>query len=351
LDRYLVSETLRSLAALTLILLLTTVGMFLGDTLADVARGTVPAELLLGQLGLRSLGSLTILVPLALFLAVMLTLGRLDRDSEMVVMTACGVGRADLLWPLGRIVVPGFVLLLGLGMWVSPWADRIARQQVEDATSKISIMGLQPGRFQSIAARDSVVYVESVDPDGRFENAFVHVEREGRKDIVTAKSGFQYVDPASGQRFIALLDGMRTEGVPGAADFRIMHFARNDIRIPARESDATPRLRHESMTLRDLLDDPGPLEWAEIHWRFAPAVSMVAFVVLAVPLSRTRPREGYYGNLVVAILVYIAYANLLALARAWVERGDAPVWIGMTWLPVLALVAGAFLLRPGRRGA
>jgi lipopolysaccharide export system permease protein len=101
--------------------------------------------------------------------------------------------------------------------------------------------------------------------------------------------------------------------------------------------------------MSDLLAAPGPAEWAEIHWRFAPAVSMFALVALAVPLSRTRPREGYYGNLVVAVLVYVAYANLLALAFAWVERGDAPVWIGMSWLPLVTLAAAVVLLRRGAR--
>ena len=348
LDQYLLREIARSLLAVTIILLLTTVGLFLGDTLADVARGRVPAELLLSQLGLRSVEALSVLVPLSVFLGIMLSLGRLYRDSEMVVMSACGVSRAYPYRPLVRIVLPTMALLLVLGLWVSPWAQRTAKEMVADAAARVTVAGLQPGRFQPIAARDSVVYVESVDPDGVFHNAFLHIDRDGRKDIVTAREGFQYQDPDTGARYLALLDGLRSEGVPGQADFRMMRFERNDVRVPDPE-EGQAGLKHGALPLAELLEDTGPAEWAELHWRLAPALALLALTALAVPLSHTRPREGYYGNLVLGVLVYIVYANLLALGRSWLDKGDLPPWVGLWWLPAIALVAAVLLIRPPRR--
>ncbi|MDX1570776.1 MAG: LPS export ABC transporter permease LptF [Xanthomonadales bacterium] len=354
LDRYLLNEISRSLLAVTAILLLTTVGLFLGDTLADVARGKVPADLLLSQLGLRSLGALTVLVPLALFLSILMTLGRLYRDSEMVVMTACGVSEVQLLRPLFRLVMPLTVVLLVLGFWISPWAERTARTAVAEATTRVSVSGLQPGRFQAIATEDSVVYVEAVEPGGVFHNAFVHIDRDGRKDIITAREGFQYQDPVSGAKYLALIDGTRSEGVPGEADFRMMRFARNDVRVPERTGPGSTN-KQEAKRLSRLLEEADLAAWAEIHWRFAPALALIVLSMLAVPLARSRPRSGYYGNLTLGIAVYVVYANLLALGRTWIENGQVPVWLGLSWLPLIALVAVAILLRPpsrrGRRAA
>ena len=348
LNKYIVSEIVRSLLAVTILLLFVTLGLFLGDTLADVARGTVPADLLLSQLALRSLEATTILIPLAMFLAGLMTLGRLYRDSEMVVLSACGVSRRALLRPLMRLALPLAALLLVLGLWVSPWAQRTAKVQIAEATSKVSVAGLQAGRFQSIAAHDSVVYVESVSRDGsEFTGAFVHIERDGRKDIVTADRGFQYTDPASGAKYLALIDGMRAEGVPGQGDFRIMRFDRNDVRIPEIESSG-PGLRRGSMTLAELRAGDAHEDWAEFHWRLAPAIALLSLTLLALPLSYSRPRQGYYGNLLLGILVYVVYANLLALGKGWLEEGKLPQAFGLFWLPALSMVAAWWMLRQDR---
>jgi len=120
-DRYLVREIASSLLGVTAILLLVTLGVLLGDTLSDVARGVLPADLLFTQLGLSSLQSLTVLIPLALFMAAMLSVGRLYRDSEMAVLAASGISRLGLIRPLCWLVLPIFAGLLIVAIWFSPW--------------------------------------------------------------------------------------------------------------------------------------------------------------------------------------------------------------------------------------
>jgi lipopolysaccharide export system permease protein len=330
--------------AVTAILTLITLGLFLGDTLSDVARGTLPAQLLFATFGLRSVESFTVLLPLSLFLSIMLALGRLYRDSEMAVLSACGVSRFNLYRPLFRLLVPLCIALLVMGLWVSPWALRTAKTMLRVATQSISVAGLQAGRFHEIAANDGVVYVETLSREGAFTNAFIHTERQGRKDVITAKRGYQYTDEQTGARYLALLDGFRSEGVPGQADYRWMHFARNDVRLPDREDNGVV-LKHGARTLAQLTDDPQPPDYAELHWRLAPAMAALVLAVLAVPLSRTTPRQGYYGNLVMAILIYVIYANVLAVGRSWLERGELNPWFGLWWVHGLVLITALVLLR------
>jgi len=63
-----------------------------------------------------------------------------------------------------------------------------------------------------------------------------------------------------------------------------------------------------------------------------------------VPLARTSPRQGRYGKLLAAILVYVIYYNLGVLARAWLEKGAAPPQIGIWWVDLVFLAAVAVML-------
>ncbi len=347
-DRYLVGEIGRTWLAVTAILLLVTVGLALANVLADVAGGKVPAEVLFRQLGLKCVEALTVLIPLSFFLSVMLAFGRLHRDSEMPVLAASGLGRGDLYRPIAYLVAPMALVLLALALWTAPWATRTSRTLIAQAASEVSLAGLKAGRFHEIAQHQGVVYVETLDRDGRFTNAFIHLQRDGRKDVVIAARGYQYQDP-DGARFLALIDGFRSEGVPGQADYRLMEFERNDVRLPD-PSEARAELKLGALPLATVLGGETAAHAAELQWRLAPALALAVLALLAVPLARTTPRQGYYGNLIIAILVYVIYANALAIARAWVEDGALPVAVGLWWVHAAGVGAALWMARnPGAR--
>ncbi len=358
-NRYLVAEITQAMLGVTAILLLITLGVLLGETLTDVARGALPAGLLFSQLGLSSLESLTVLLPLSLFLAVMLTFGRLYRDSEMAVLAAAGVSRLSLVKPLLWVAVPVSLLLLVTAIWFSPWAQRTSQQMTQAAVDSVSIVGLQPGRFHELAGGDSVVYVESLDEDGvSFRRAFLHLNQGSRRDVVVADRGFQYQDDATGAKYLALLDGFRAEGMPGQGNFRWMRFARNDVRLPEVESRPIT-LEPSSLNLNELLTTARQTNdlaaWGEVHWRLAPAFGALALALLAISLAKTSPRKGYYGNLLFGILAYVIYANLLGIGQAMIEQGEVPHQLGLWWVHLGTIGVALWLLWPRsfrrRRGA
>ena len=89
----------------------------------------------------------------------------------------------------------------------------------------------------------------------------------------------------------------------------------------------------------------------ELQRRISAAVSIVVLGLLAVPLARTTPREGRYGKLFLAVVVYFIYTNVLSIAENLVERGMVPGLVGV-W-PVhaaMALLALALLVRQSRGG-
>ena len=84
-------------------------------------------------------------------------------------------------------------------------------------------------------------------------------------------------------------------------------------------------------------------------------LSALILTFIAVPLSYARPRQGRFGQLAVAILLYVFYADLILVSKSWMERGDVPVWLGMWWPHIVVLLLGALMWwwrsrqRPRRR--
>jgi lipopolysaccharide export system permease protein len=66
--------------------------------------------------------------------------------------------------------------------------------------------------------------------------------------------------------------------------------------------------------------------------------------VIAVPLSRLKPRQGRYARLWVAVVIYLVYSNLITLGRSWIEHGTVPASIGLWWTHGAVIAAAALLV-------
>ncbi len=351
-DRYLLREVLSGFAAATAVLLLVLVGGSLADLLAKVARGVIPADLLFTLIGLRAVGALTILLPLAALLGVLIAYGRLWRESEMAVLLASGLGVRGLLRPLALFVLVLMFVLALLSLWLAPAAERQEQRLRQEASRSLFVAGLEPGRFVELPGRSGVVHVGEMSADGtRFARMFIETERQDadetttRIDVITATHGSLYHDADGVGRYIALEDGFRVEGELGKDDFRLMRFARNDIKLPDSPEDASESARKRAVTTRELIaarDDPALR--AELHWRLAAPLSALLLVLLALPLSRSNPREPRHARLLLALLAWLVYYDALLLGRTWIAQGRLAPGFGLWWvyLPVLGL--GLWLL-------
>ena len=351
-DRYLLRELLAASGAVCAVLLLVIVGGTLSITLDRVARGVMPASLLFSQIGLRSIDTLPLLLPLALFLGVLLAYGRLYRDSEMAVLSASGVSSIGLLRPALLLVLPLCALLALLSFWLGPAAVRQSDRMIDAANRSLLVVGMEAGRFIELRGRNGVVFVGSMSTDGtRFGNLFVHEERDGRVDITTARRGELFQDREGGERYLSLFDGHRVEGKPGDADYRIMRFARNDIRLDEQQVDPGRRQEKRAPTTTLLASDEA-VDRAEFHWRLGLPLAALLLVVLAVPLARSQPREPRYAKILLAIGAYVLYTNLLGIGRGWLADGTLPAAAGLWWLHGGALaLAGWLLWQDARVGA
>lgn len=350
LDRYLLSDFTQSFLATLLVLLVVSVGGVLVDLLGRIADGQIPASLLLGQLGLQFVVYLPIILPLALMLGLSLAVGRLYRDSEMAVLNAIGVGPRRLLRPVLMLVLPVVAVVALCSLWLGPLADRTAEKMLDAANRSVVLAGLEPGKFITLSG-GGVVYVSSLgEKGGTLGRVFLQRGKDNGLEVVSAARGQMFLE-GDRRRILRLEDGHQVEGPSGdALDYRLMRFAANEIALPDREAarqDNDPEL----LPTLALLGDGRPEAVAQIHARLAPPLLALALALLAVPLSRSPPRQQRYGRMILAFLAYLIGINTMFVGTRWLADGSLPQALGLWWLTLPALAGAVWLyLRDGRMG-
>lgn len=355
-DRYLVRELLVSFLAAVTILLLVTVGATVADLLSKIARGRVAADLLMALIGLRTVDSLTLLVPLAVFLGVQLAYGRLYRESEMAVFAASGLSLLGLVRPLLLLCVPLTALMALISFWLAPAAVRLSQTLQEEASRSLIVAGLEPGRFVELPNNDGVMYVDTMSSDGTtFKKMFITSEKHNAGDtatainIITAADGELYHDANGIERYLGLNDGFRVEGTLGQDNFRLMRYQRNDIKLQNNDSDTTADSVKRSAPTAELLASNDNVQRAELQWRLAAPLSVIVLVMLGLPLAKSSPREPRYARLLIALLGWLIYYNCLALGRTWISQGRYSPLIGFWWVQIpTALIALAMVWQSQR---
>ncbi|MGA8277925.1 MAG: LPS export ABC transporter permease LptF [Rhodanobacteraceae bacterium] len=353
-DRYLLREMALAFLATAAILLLITVGGTVADVLAKIARGRIPTDLLLVLIGLRTVDALTVLLPAAVFFGVLLAFGRLWRDSEMAVLQASGLDLLGLARPLLLLALPVMAGLAAISFWLAPASVRLSQKLLEEANRSLIVAGLEPGRFVDLPGRDGVIYVGEMANGGTtFKRMFVETEHAAgdkppRIDVITATHGFLYHDADGSGRYLALQDGFRVEGKVGEDDYRLMRFARNDIKLPDSENDTSDSAGAHATPTAMLLASDDPAARAELNWRLAAPLSGLVLVLLALPLSKSSPREPRYARLLLAALFYFVYANCLALGRSWITQGRLAPAFGFWWVYVPTIATAIWLIWRGQ---
>lgn len=342
-QRYLLREFLATFVAALVVLLMVSLGGIVADLLAEIARGKLPATLLISQLGLRAVSYLPLMLPLALFLALLLAVGRLYRDSEMAVLASVGLGPRQLLPAVAMIALPVAATVATVSLWAAPAALGHGQRMIDQANRSLLVAGLEPGRFVELPGGAGVLYVGEMSPDGtRFGRLFLHAEEDGRIDVTTAREGELFLDGGE-ERYVMLYEGFRAEGALGARDYRLMRFSRNELRVP----DRAERVVREEVRTREtlgLLPDDSPQARAELHWRLATPFATLILALAALPLARSEPRQPRYGRILFALLTYLLYTNLLVLARGWLGAGTLPSEWGAWWVHGPALLVASWLI-------
>jgi lipopolysaccharide export system permease protein len=349
-QRYVLREVVQTWLAVTGVLVAVLVSNQLSRVLGQAADNQYGRGVVFDLIALGTVMYLSVIIPVGLLLAMVLTLGRMYHDSEMAALQACGFGPSRLLAPLFGFAA---VIAVGLG-WLAfeqvPRADGQVQLLRQSAIKEAQFGQLDAGRFRAFSGGDAVFYAERVDQEGVLHNVFVQRESAGRIEVALAETATYSKASSDSMHLVTLFNGRRYEGVPGKDDFRVIEFREHGIPI-ATPQDIRGSLDPDTKPTRLLWGSTDPSDIAQLQFRTSTPLMALVLTLVAVPLSKLRPRQGRYARVGFAIVVYFVYSNLLSASKIWVEKGDLPPAIGVWWVHAAALVLGLYLVMRDARKA
>ena len=342
-DRALIREVLHTSGAVTVVILsIFLVGRVMGF-LREAAQGGIPVDSVLVLLFLKLVTYMDVILPLMIYIAVLMVLGRWSRDNEMTVIAACGIGLSHFLRPMAIVVAFAMVLVAGFSMYLSPLSVRAALSIKEEFKNRSEISGVVPGVFMDTRKGQGVYFVEEYDAlADEYKNVFVYNNALSKEGVVVAKTARQQQDELTGDRFLVLKNGTRYEGNPGQPDYRILEFETYRLRI--REGPVpTPSLPLAGRSTPDVFGADDPRIRAEWQWRLAKPIAIPILVLFALSFSYVEARRSRLPSMLMACLIYFLYTNFMGFAAAWMNKGKLFHGLGLWWVHALFFGVAIYL--------
>lgn len=311
-------ELARSFGASLVVLVTIVITMTLVRTLSLASRGTVNPQDIMMVMGYTVLGYLPPLLALCLFIAIVGTLSRMYRDSEMVIWFSAGRGLSAFVRPLFRFAWPMLLVIAALALVVWPWANQQALDLRDRYGARGDLERVAPGQFQESANGSRVFFLEKDTPDNKSgRNIFISTRERGKDTVTSARTG--RIENIGPDQFLVLDSGQQLEMTNG--ELKVSEFDEYASRIGPSALGARDAPPPRTRNTFDLVMDPSPQNLGELAWRIGLALAAINFIVIAVTVSSVNPRAGRSGNLIFALFAFVVYFNLLNMGQGWVSTG------------------------------
>ncbi len=328
-SQYILRELFTTWIGVTLVLLIVLITNKFADVISDIAAGDILSSSLLPIIALSSIEYLIILLPLSTFLSVIIVIGRFYRDHEMTAIQVAGKG-TGFIYKIFFLPLVVLIFLLGfISTVISPNAKQSILLKEEEAMRSVGIEFFEPGRFVNLKD-GAVFYAQGRSEKNRFIKVFLQKKTKNKVTVITS----EYAEIQSLEDKLSRLvffNGQRYEGLPGTTDFRVLRFTEHRLPLFFDSNDINDE-SYETKNFNELIMDDSVASMSELQWRVSPAIALIILVLLAVPLSKSSPREGQYGGLIIGVLIYLVYVNMLGAAKVWFEQGNSPIELGIWWV-------------------
>ncbi len=328
----------RTFAATLVVILTIVITMFLIRTLGLAAGGAVAPQDVVLLLGYTALGHLSTMLSLSMFVAVVVTLGRMYRDSEMVIWFSSGVGLSRFVRPVLWTSLPVLLVVAAAMLVIWPWVNRQSTELRDRYAQRSDLSRVTPGVFQTSADGQRVFFVERESPDGiNARNVFILTRQHDVESVTSARSG--RLEPDGEDRFLVLERGQRNESNAATGENSLSRFDRYRVLADEAQINRAAAQPPKAMPTLDLVRDASRASQGELAWRFGLVLASGNLLLMGVGLAATNPRRPGNWNLIFALLGFIVYFNLVSLSQNWVAVGR--VTMGAT---LAGLHGGVFLM-------
>jgi lipopolysaccharide export system permease protein len=340
-DSTLRRDLARSFGATLVVILTIVLTMMLIRTLGQAAGGRVSPQDVVLLLGYLALGQLPTMLALSMFIAVVATLSRMYRDSEMAIWFASGVGLARFVRPVLRTSWPVLVVVLLLAMFVWPWVNQRSVELRDRFERRSDLSRVAPGQFQSSSDGKRVFFIERDNADQRTgRNVFILAHVGDVESVTTAKTGRIVLE--NDERFLQLDQGQRNEQNTRTREKTLSRFEGYKVQVGEAMLSRTEELPPKARPTAELMRTPKPAFLGELAWRLGLVLAGANMLLLAIGLSETNPRRAGNWNLMFALLAFVVYYNIINLTQAWIAGGKVSMGAA-----VAVAHGGALLLAVG----
>ncbi len=349
-NRYLIREMAMPLVTVTAILIVIFMSYNAVRYTSDAAAGLLPADTVIYLTLLRSLIAIEVLLPVALYLSVVLGMGRLYSDNEMVVLQATGISELRVVRSVLWLSLAVAIVVASLSLAVRPWAYQQSYFLKAEAEADFNLEKLEASQFYSAEESGTVIFVKHINKrEKRLEQVYFFRIKDRKVDIINARQAWQPVTDPYESPELQFLDGTQYQvDLDGTLDLTLKFKELSVLLKP--DDEYLERYRSKSADTPQLVGSSDPDDLAELQWRLTTPVTTLLLGILGVPLSRSAPRSGRYSKTIVAALVFALFYGLNVVAKTWVEQGVVGVIPGVWWPHVLlGLLIIVLLLWPALR--
>ncbi|VAW55315.1 hypothetical protein MNBD_GAMMA05-2409 [hydrothermal vent metagenome] len=344
-DKYIAKELLTVFLSVYFVLLIIVLSTEIVHLLKWVSQGVIPISAFFSYLSNSLFEFSVVLIPLSLLMSILLALGRLYSDSEMAAIMSAGIGPLQLYKPLMLIAVPATILLFVLLAYVKPVITYQRALIKAEIRSQSQLDTLLIGQFNRASKDGGVLFLESeskTKSDNQINNVFYQQFRENTSYVDLAESTSSFYND-EGHRYMMMHNGTHYVGNAGEANFKIISYKDYGVYIDVKQVKAKQSVKSKS--IGELWGASDPASRAELQWRFTIPLATIIVAFMALPLSHTNPRSGRYSKLVVALIIYLLYSNLLGVGKTWIAQEKIPVWVGTWWVHIIAIIITLLLLK------
>jgi lipopolysaccharide export system permease protein len=307
---------------------------------------------------LKTLIAMEVLLPIALYFGLILGLGKLHNDAEIVAMHASGISELRLVRPVVTLAVPLALVVAFLSIYIRPWAFSTTYEIIAVAEASSDIDRIKAGQFyltreevvgdvnieQPSDDSERAIFIETISADQILDKVFIRTRIGDEIQVIAAETGLLAAGHETGYQTLELNNARIFKRVDDGPDLfaQIEHFS---LRVEDAQPE-TPKYRSKSVMTPELKSSPDPFDRSEYQWRLSTPLTAILLALLAVPLSRSSPRSGRYARLLPAFIIYAVYYNMIGISRTWVEQQSAStIW----WAPSLLTLLVVFLYFPRLR--
>jgi lipopolysaccharide export system permease protein len=340
-DSTLRRELARNFGATLVVILTIVLTMMLIRTLGQAAIGRVSPQDVVLLLGYVALGHLPTMLALSLFIAVVATLARMYRESEMAIWFASGVGLTRFVAPVLRVSWPVLLVIGLLALFVWPWQNQRSVELKERFERRSDLSRVAPGQFQTSSDGRRVFFIERDTADARTgRNVFILSSMPDTESVTSARSG--HIEMQGDDRVLMLARGQQNEENLKSGEKTLARFEGYSAQVGERVLSGIDNLPPKARRSIDLLLEPTPRHQGELVWRLGLLLGGANLTLLGIGLSASNPRRASNWNLLFALMSFVVYYNIINLSQAWVASGKTSMGAAL-----VGVHGSAFLIAVG----